>query len=175
MKEPVILPSRPSHSIPVRRAPNQRARPQSCCSIDRDWRRPHTSLSPSRSHGPPAVGARRLRSYPYRWVPSPVSATPKARADKTDSLLPIDSMVRSRGEGMRVHIYSRRPRFMAVFLCRGLLGPAVPISRRNARRINSGRLISSRRALSSRSCWTSSGSRNVTGTLPFGSFVLGMP
>jgi hypothetical protein len=43
-----------------------------------------------------------------------------------------------------------------------------------ARRINSEKLISSRRAFSSRSRWTSRGSRKVTGTLPFGSFVLGM-
>jgi hypothetical protein len=36
----------------------------------------------ARSPGPPAVGARRLRSSPHRWVPSPVSATPKPRAQK---------------------------------------------------------------------------------------------
>jgi hypothetical protein len=48
------------------------------------------------------------------------------------------------------------------------------ISRRNARRSNSEKLIFSRRALAARILWTCRGSRNVTGTLPFGSFVLGM-
>lgn len=69
------------------------------------------------------------------------------------------------------HLYSCRPRGMAGFLWgdRALL-----ISRLKARRITSERLMFSRRALSSRSVWTSRGSRNVTGTLPFGSFVLGM-
>jgi hypothetical protein len=54
------------------------------------------------------------------------------------------------------------------------VGRAALTSRSNARRINSEKLVSSRRAFSSRSCWTSRGSRNVTGTLPLGSFVLGM-
>ena len=70
--------------------------------------------------------------------------------------------------------YSRRPRLAALFLCRDLGTRAVLTSRRNARRINSETVTSSRRALSRRSCWISRGSRNVTGTLPFGSFVLGM-
>jgi hypothetical protein len=83
----------------------------------------------------------------------------------------MNSMVRSRGEGMRFHIYSRRPRIMAEFLCGGR---ATAISRCNARRINSEKLTFSRRALPSRRCWTSLGRRNVTGTLPFGSFVLGI-
>ena len=116
---------------------------------------------------PPSRWSAALVEHPHRWVPSPVSATPKARAHKSHT-------VAHRGEGMLTHIYSRRPRLRAVFLCRGPGGCAVLISRCNARRINSEKLISSRRALSRRSCWISRGSRNVTGTLPFGSFVLGM-
>jgi hypothetical protein len=76
--------------------------------------------------------------------------------------------------GKRIHIYSGRPRLVAVFLGGGPGDRAVPISRRNARRINSEKLISWRRAFLSRSCWISRGNRNVTGTLPFGSFVLGI-
>ena len=86
----------------------------------------------------------------------------------------IHPIVRSYGEGMCAHIDSRRPRLAAVFLEDGSGGRAVLISRCKARRINSEKLISARRALLSRSCWTSRGSRNVTGTLPFGSLVLGM-
>jgi len=56
----------------------------------------------------------------------------------------------------------------------GRFGVAVPISRRKARRTNSETLIFSRRAWPARIFWTCRGSRNVTGTLPFGSFVLGM-
>jgi hypothetical protein len=51
---------------------------------------------------------------------------------------------------------------------------AALISRRNALRTNSEKLIFSRRALAVRSFWTCFGSRNVTGTLPLGSLVLGM-
>ena len=46
---------------------------------------------------------------------------------------------------MRVHIYSRRPRLLAVFFRGGLGGRMASISRRSARRINSEKLISSRR------------------------------
>jgi hypothetical protein len=116
-----------------------------------------------RSPGPPAVGARRWRST-HLWVPTPVSAIPKPRIQKFQTM---DCARKS-------HIYSRRPRLMAVFLCEGPGGRVVPTSRRKARRINSEKVTSSRRALSSRSCWMSRGRRNVTGTLPFGSFVLGM-
>ena len=51
---------------------------------------------------------------------------------------------------------------------------AVLISRRKPRRTNSEKLIFSRRALPAKILWTRRGSRNVTGTLPPGSFVLGM-
>jgi hypothetical protein len=75
---------------------------------------------------------------------------------------------------MRVHIYSRRPRWVALVLCGRLGGRALLISRSNARRTNSEKLIFSRRAFPARIFWTCRGSRNVTGILPFGSFVLGM-
>gem|GEM_PF-6332131 len=78
------------------------------------------------------------------------------------------------GCARKIHIYPCWPRLMAVFFCEGPGGRAVLTSRRRARRINSGKLMPSLRAFSSRSCWTSRGSRTVTGTLPFGSFVLGM-
>ena len=117
----------------------------------------------ARSPGSPAVEARRFRST-HHWVLSPVSAIPKPRIQKFQTM---DCAGKS-------HIYFRRPRLMAVFLCEDPGGRLVPTSRRKARRINSAKLMSSRRALSSRSCWMSRGSRNVTGTLPFGSFVLGM-
>ena len=150
----------------------------------------------ARSHGPPAVGARRWRSTRISGFRLR-HRRPRKRAHikliRTDCALErslshrvsgaaqesrhgsrIDLIVRCRGEAMRIHIYSRRPRLVAVFLREGLGGHAIMTSRRSARRINSGKLTPSRRALSSRSCWTSRGSRNVTGTLPFGSFVLGM-
>jgi len=41
--------------------------------------------------------------------------------------------------------------------------------------MNSARLSFSRRALSANRFWACRGRRNVTGTLPWGSFVLGMP
>jgi hypothetical protein len=51
---------------------------------------------------------------------------------------------------------------------------AILISRRKTRRTNSEKPIFSRRAWPARIFWTCGGNRNVTGTLPFGSFVLGM-
>jgi hypothetical protein len=47
-------------------------------------------------------------------------------------------------------------------------------SRRKERRTNSDTLVFSRRALPAKLIWTCWGSRNVTGTLPLSSFVLGM-
>ena len=153
----------------------------------KEWTRERRDLAPAR---PDIVspGRREHRAGNVRRAPDCAGVLRHHRAIRSDNVSQrvsgaatesshccrIDSIVRSRGEGMRVHIYSRRPRLVAVFLCGGLGGHAALISRRKARRINSEKLISSRRALSSRSCWTSRGSRNVTGTLPFGSFVLGM-
>lgn len=85
-----------------------------------------------------------------------------------------DWIVRSRAERRRLHIYPRRPRLRAVFRRAGFWRLAAPISRRKACRINSEKLISSRNALARRSWWSSRGRRNVTGTLPLSSFVLGM-
>jgi hypothetical protein len=143
-----------------------------------------SSLSPARSHDPPVAGARRLRStltvgFRLRHRRPRKHAHMKfIRRDcskvRSGVERTLPDRISPRGERMRSHVYARRPRFTAVFLCGGLVGRAVLTSRSNARRINSERLVASRRAFSSRSCWTSRGRRNVTGTLPLGSFVLGM-
>ena len=75
---------------------------------------------------------------------------------------------------LRSESYPLRPRFRAAAFCGDPGGPAVLVSRINALRINSDRLSCSRCALSRRRWWISRASRNVTGTLPFGRFVLGM-
>ena len=56
----------------------------------------------------------------------------------------------------------------------GIGGRSARISRRKARRTKSEKLNPSRRALPAKIFWICRGSRNVTGTLPLGSFVLGM-
>jgi hypothetical protein len=150
----------------------------------------------ARSHGPPAVGARRWRGTRISGFrlrhrrPRKRAHIKFIRADcalerslshragvaarESSHCSRMDSMVLCRGEEMRIHFYSRGPRLMTVCPGGGMGDREILISRCKARRINSEKLISSRRAFSSRSCWTSRGSRNVTGTLPFGSFVLGM-
>ena len=74
----------------------------------------------------------------------------------------------------RAWIHSRRPRLPPIIPREGLTVRPVPISRRNARRSNSERLIFWLRAFSSRRRWTACDNRNVTETLLLGSFVLGI-
>ncbi|MEN3370586.1 MAG: hypothetical protein V7609_2729 [Verrucomicrobiota bacterium] len=76
--------SGPSNHIPCRCAAlqiNSHDHSNRVPSIDRDGEA-YASLSPARSHGSSSRWSAALAEHPRGWVPSPASATPKARADK---------------------------------------------------------------------------------------------
>lgn len=147
----------------LRRAPDRWPRlPQSCPPIDRDGEAVALRCRRADHPAPFAVGARRWGNTLVVCSVSGIGDPKKHPAHKSLS-------------SMQPYLHARSPRFASLLLCGGLGDRAIFSSRRNARRINSEKLVFSPRALSSSSCWISRGSRNVTGTLPFGSFVLGIP